>query len=176
MFSRVVEGADPYRGIEKPCFSSPPRGYANNETDSRGRLSLQGFKWFSFICAKPKNRANNVTAGASPRPTNVDQYSACSRKIERKTLFIVGTDVLGGPLKQTARTKQYGDARFQRLPQSLRDSSPSKGKPLVKCKHRLKPWDSAKPLFVVGTVTSSPALFITLIISPIGAIFNQYYC
>ena len=29
-----------------------------------------------------------------PRPTNVDQYSACSRKIERKTLFIVGGDGL----------------------------------------------------------------------------------
>ena len=42
--------------------------------------------------------ANNVTAGASPRPTNVDQYSACSRKIERKTLFIVGTGVLDCPL------------------------------------------------------------------------------
>ena len=29
MFSRVVEGADTYRGIEKPFISSPPRGYAN---------------------------------------------------------------------------------------------------------------------------------------------------
>ena len=29
MFSRVVEGADPYRGIEKPYISSPPRGCAN---------------------------------------------------------------------------------------------------------------------------------------------------
>ena len=29
MFSRVVEGADPYRGIEKPFISSPPNGCAN---------------------------------------------------------------------------------------------------------------------------------------------------
>ena len=35
------------------------------------------------VSAKPKDGANNVAAGASPRPTNVDQYSACSRKIER---------------------------------------------------------------------------------------------
>ena len=32
MFSRVVEGADPYRGIEKPFISSPPRCCANNVT------------------------------------------------------------------------------------------------------------------------------------------------
>ena len=29
MFSQVVEGADPYRGIEKPFISSPPNGCAN---------------------------------------------------------------------------------------------------------------------------------------------------
>ena len=29
IFSRVVEGADPYRDTEKPFFSSPPRGCAN---------------------------------------------------------------------------------------------------------------------------------------------------
>ena len=49
MFSRVVEGADPYRGIEKPFISSPPRGYENNEADSEATcctdaLSLQGFR------------------------------------------------------------------------------------------------------------------------------------
>ena len=32
MFSRVVEGADPYRCIEKPFISSPPRCCANNVT------------------------------------------------------------------------------------------------------------------------------------------------
>ena len=32
-----------------------------------------------------------------PRPTSVDQYLACSQKKERKTLFIVGGDVLDAP-------------------------------------------------------------------------------
>ena len=41
-------------------------------------------------------------------PTNVDQYSACSQKKERKTLFIVGGDVLDAPKKTNGENKQYG--------------------------------------------------------------------
>ena len=64
-------------------------------------IAPTGVQENSFVCANPKDRANNVTAGCKhtplrsvasllrkhcPRPTNVDQYSACSQNIVRTTM------------------------------------------------------------------------------------------
>ena len=128
MFSRVVEGADPYRGIEKTFISPPPRGCANITREEQApplprsreirsvvrrrkvvRTRMRTPHPSAFGChlpplgkafgkcehrLKPKDRANNVTAGCKhtplrsvasllrkhcPRPTNVTLYSVHTR-------------------------------------------------------------------------------------------------
>ena len=61
------------------------------------RTTLRAIQYFASL-------HGTLASQVCDRPTNVDHYLACSRKIERKTLFIVGGDVLDAPKTQTVRT------------------------------------------------------------------------
>ena len=74
MFSRVVEGADPYRDTEKPFISSPPNGCANNVTAGASPRPTEVCEG-AFVCAPPTDGANKDTDTSSvslrlpPSPT-----------------------------------------------------------------------------------------------------------
>ena len=102
MFSRVVEGADPYRGIEKPFIFFSANGLCEHNTGGASPSPTEVCER-TFVCAKPKDSANNAAAGCKhtplrsvasllrkhcPRPTEIerDRLLVRSRKIVRTTL------------------------------------------------------------------------------------------
>ena len=64
MFSRVVEGADPYRDTEKPFISSPPNGCANTTREEQAP-PLPRSREIRYLCAAER-RCERTVEDACP--------------------------------------------------------------------------------------------------------------
>ena len=96
MFSRVVEGADPYRGIEKPFISSPPRCCANITREEQAPPLPRWRESRLFVRRRKIVRTMLRATIGRPYKRNSSKHRRGDSRIARK--------------KPTARTKQYGGA------------------------------------------------------------------
>ena len=127
MFSRVVEGADPYRGIEKPFFSSPPKGCANITREEQAPPLPRSMETVC-LCKAERQCEQRYGQSRTPVPTGFERNRLflCRRKIARTTH---GTTSSASRDKQPNLTAENnlshrrGDSRIVRFPNEQRKTN-----------------------------------------------------
>ena len=109
MFSRVVEGADPYRGIEKPFISSPPNGCANITREEQAPPLPRWREIRSFVRSRKIVRTTMRATNGRPYKRNSSKRrrgDSIFRFASRHTCFAS----MRSPVKPNGKNKQNSGA------------------------------------------------------------------